>query len=429
MSNFSQIGEALSAPEPSQAVAETPEPETEPEVAQPEVTEGEQAEPAEAAAAQPETEEANPYDQPDDDGDFKPQTLTEILKTPDGKKMYANHKALREITKAIGHAPTVEQAKQYYGAFRDWSLMNEDLRSGSPQQADRLITHLFNPQRGEGAQIVAAQFAPTLAKSNPEAYEAAAQPFISNYGNALWSRFNEMPDPPKWEGSLKQSIYNAAQAVSKDLTGKYRDIKGAKAVNGAQPAAHDDQFAQQRADLEAREAKLAEHQKQQATATQQQWTQSVESKIRDGVDAELDKALAKAKSAYGNAPRIYGALKKEFHEDIRKGVPQNKAAWDIFQANLAEARRSGSPDAVDGLVKDYIRLAEPVIRANRNKYLEEAGVAVVKANDAQHADLRSIDSHKAPSNGGAPVKPTKGPALERLPGESQQAFNLRQLRA
>lgn len=430
MSNFSQIGEALNAPEPSQAGTDTPteaapESVTEPEVqSQPEVTEtGEQAEvPAEATAAETETQEANPYDEPED-SDFKPQTLTEILKTPDGRKMLANHKAFREIAKAIGPI-TVEQAKQHYGAFRDWSLMNEDISSGNPQQAERLITHLFNPGRGNGAQIAAAQFGPTLAKSNPEAYQAAAQPFLSNYGNALWDRFTDTPDPQKWEGSLKQFLYNAAQAVHKDLTGKYRDVQ-----NGSQPVAQNDQFTQQRADLEAREQKIAQIERQNVTTAQQQWVQSVEAQIGKGIDAELDKALAKAKSAYDKAPRIYTALKKEFHDEIRKNAPQNKAAWDIFQANLAKARRSGSADAIDGLVKEYIRLAEPVIRSNRNKYLEEAGVATVNANQAQHAELRSIESHKAPSNGGAPVKPSKGAPIQRQAGESQSAFNLRQLRS
>lgn len=433
---FEMIGEVLNAPEPSQAGSETPTeaaPETaaEPEIqSQPEVAEpDQQAEtPAEATAVEPTTtEETNPYEQPEEESDFKPQTLTEILKTPDGKKMYANHKALREITKAIGHAPTVEQAKQYYGAFRDQKLMNEDIGSGNAQGAERLITHLFNPQRGEGVQIAAAQFAPTLAKTNPDAYAAAATPFLSNYGNGLWDRFNEMPDPPKWEGSLKQVIYNAAQAVHKDLTGKYREL-GNGAVQPTHQTQQADPLAEQRAQLEAREARIRESEQQGQQRAAQQWEGAVNTKIRESLDAELDKALAKVKASYGTAPRVYNALKKEFHDVVRAGAAQNRAAWDIFQANLAAAKRSGSPEAIESVAQEYIRLAQPVIIANRKKFIEEAGVSAVAVNDAKHAELRSIDSHKAPSNGGAPVKPATAGPLQRMPGESQSAFNLRLIR-
>lgn len=431
MSNFAQIGEALNTPEPSQAGKEAAAPEveaqTEPESeAQPEVSEtGEQAESAEATAAEPETAETNPYEE-QEESDFKPQTLQDILKTADGKKMLANHKNLREITKAIGHAPTVEQAKAYYGAFRDQELMNEDLSSGNPQQAARLITHLFNPSRGEGAQAVASQLGAVLAKTNPEAYQAAAQPILSNYETALWTRFDGIPMPAKWEGSTKQAIYNAAQALHKDLTGKYReDILGGKTQ--AQPAA--DPLAEQRAEIEAREARITQLEQQHRESSQQQYETAINTKIGESLYAELDKALAPVKKTLEKTPRIYAALRKEFHEDVVKAAPQNRAAWDIFQVNLAKAKRSGSPEAVESVAKEYIRLVTPAITANRKKFIEEAGASAVNASERQHAELRSIESHKAPSNGGPAPKPSAGAPIERLPGESQTAFNLRQLRS
>ena len=47
----------------------------------------------------------------------------------------------------------------------------------------------------DGAQVVASQIGGALAKSNPEAYAAAAQPFITNYGNELWNRHPAAPVP------------------------------------------------------------------------------------------------------------------------------------------------------------------------------------------------------------------------------------------
>lgn len=417
-SNYDQIHAAISEPEPSQAGTETEsaaptEPEA-PEVSQPD----EQAEVvAEAPAVEPETQEANPYDEPEED--FKPQTLQEILRTPDGKKMYANHKTLREITKAIGHAPTVEQATQYYGAFREIALLNEYISSGDPKRAVDVVSHLFDPQvRGEGAQIVAAQFAPTLAKTNPEAYAAAAQPFITNYGNELWSRYESATNP-----ELKQALYLAAQLVSKDFTGKYRPVKG-----GAPAAPQADPLAEQRTQLEVREQALQRAEQERQVAADQQWTRNINDQIRDRVDGELDKALTAVKKTYGNAPGIYQTYKANFHNIIQKEAPKNTAAWDIFRVNLGRARRTGSD--IEPVIKEYVsRLAAPVIMAHRKKFIEEAGVSAVQASDAKHAELRSIDSHKAPSNGGSPVKPVTGQPLQRSPGETQSAFNLRLLRS
>jgi hypothetical protein len=427
MSNYEQIGAALTeAPEPSQAEAPATPAETSPAETETESTETPVETPAavETSAETPadataETEPENPYEQ-EPDAEVAPQTLDVLLKTPRGKEIYASHKLNREIAKEIGHVPTVEQAAQYYGAYRDQVLMNEDLSSGNPQQAERLISHLFHPNRGEGAHVVAAKLGEVLAKTSPEAYAAAAQPFIANYGNELWDRFEKATDP-----AVKQALYQAAQLVHKDFTGKWKDVKNGQLANATEA----DPLANERAELAQERERVQQIRQQQAESDQRRWTNEFGATVAKGMFDELDKALAPLKSLYKDTPKRYERSRKIFHDEVVSEVPKNRQAWDLYQVQLAKARRSGSQEDREAAAREYVKLATPVILAKRKQFLEEEGVAVKQASDARHTELRSIESHQAPSNGGPPVKPSTGPPLERKPGESQTAWNLRQLRS
>lgn len=473
MSNYDQIGAALNAPaEPSQAAsAETPPepasetpPETPPATETPEP--GEQAQPqAEAAAAEPEVED-NPYEREETDEEFKPQTLQEILRTKDGKRMLAHDKAMRALAKppnpdgtgGIGFIPTIEQAKEHYGSHRSLTMMEHDLNSGNPQQAERLLVHLFNPQRGEGANTVAAQLIPALAKSNPaalgqvvsqlaslkesnlELYQEASLPFITDYSETLWAKYETIPDPAPvkradgtfesgWNGSFKQSIYNAAQAAHKALTGAYRPVDDAgKVVPG--PDRQNDPLASRTAELDARQAKLDETDQRNRQLASQKWTGEFGKSVATALYSELDKALATLKKMYEATPKKYERARKDFHDLIVADVPKNQQAWDLYQVRVAEARRTGSPELMTAAAKEFVRLAVPVITAKRKQFLEEEGAIVQKLHDDRQSELRSIDSQKAVNGtGGAAPTPGKGPPIQRTPGESASDFNLRQLRS
>lgn len=458
MSNYDMIGEALRDPEPSQAesteASTDPVPaetQTETSTEQPEVTEtGEQAEvTADATAAEPEQQaDDNPYEREDNE-EFKPQTLSEIIKTPEGRRMYAHDKAMRALGKpveqgGIHHIPTVEQIKQYYGDHRELALMTHDLNSGNPEQASRLLGHLFDARRGESVHTVASQLIPTLAKANPAAlskmlpqlaslekinpaaYQEAGVPFVTSYGKALWNRVEAMPDPPKWEGSLKQALYYAAQAVHKDLTGDYRKQDG-QPVQAVQ--SQDDPLSQKAAELAEKEERIAAFEQRQREAAARQWTSDFGKQVETNLLAELDKALVPLKKLYEATPAKYDRARKFFHDQIVSDVPRNKEAFDLYQVRVADARRSGSPEKMEAAAKEYVRLAVPVIMAKRKAFLEEEGVAVQNQSNQRHAELRSIDSKAALNRGSAPLNPSKGEPLTKQPGESQADFNLRQLRA
>ncbi len=441
---FEQIGSALSDPGTSQAsdptpttttsdstttdttsVAGTTEPvpaTTEPKVEDKPVT----SEPTtDATATEPlKTEEDNPYDV-DPSEELPKPTLDAVLATPRGKEIYQGYKTLREIQKEIGHIPTVEQAKEYFGAYRDRIVMDNHLNSGNEKGAQAFISFALGQQRGQGAQVVASNLANTLATSNPEAFVAASIPFIGKYAEGLWQRWETEADGPG-----KEDLYRVAQMVHYDLTGRWKtpEEMGRPQQNGQAPqvdplAAERQQLAQQREEIN--QARQANYQ-----AFQQKWEGDLVTSIKDGLVGELDKALAPLKTAYEGKPKLYEALRRDFHDMVVDQAKRlNKQSWDLYQVKLDEGRRSGTPQAQQDLVKEWLRLATPAIQINRKRFLEEAGAIAKTNSDARHADLRSIDNQKGTNGTGAAPTPGTGGPLTKLPYETVQDFNLRQLRS
>ncbi len=421
-SNYDQVGAAL-ASEPSQA-EETPasEPESSPEP-EPEAEPQSESEPVVTEPDKDEPE-SNPYEQ-NDEADVPPETLNTLLHTDRGRQIYQSHKTLREFQKpveqgGIGHVPTVEQVRDYYGSYRDRVLMDHDLASSNPQQAERMLQFLFDPQRGAGPQTVASQLAPTLAKLNPETYAAAAQPFITNYAGALYQRYQEARE--SGDEKLRSALWYAANIANYDMTGEWlKDAPPSVNGTGGQP----DPLAERKAALDAQEAEIQQQRQQQSQQQEQQWRQNVTAKIGTAVMSEIDKALAPLKKSA--APRIYEALRREFHDKVVGQAPtMDRHAWDLYNVKVQQARRDPSID----LSAEYVRMISPVLKAERKKFLEEAGVNLLEQNESRHAELRQVDQHKGVSNGaGAGPGSPKGAPLVRDYGESQRDFNLRQFKA
>lgn len=435
-SNYDKIGAALASPEPSQAGSDATTGTTEETVVDTPV----EAEPVTDTDTQPASDteststtetqdkpqaEVNPYEV-DEGEDVTPQTLNTLLASDRGRQIYQSFKTLREFSKpleqgGVGHVPTVEQLRDYYSTYRDRVVMDHDLSSANPQQAERLVNFLFDPKRGAGTHTVAQQLAPALARLNPETYAAAAQPFIQNYAGALFERYQQAKE--SGDDKLRSALWYAANVANYDMTGQWlKDAPGQQNGNGngnGQP----DPLAQRRAELDQRQADLDRRQQEAYQSQNQAWQQSVNSKIGAAVTSEIDKALAPLKST--SSPRIYSALRQDFHNLVTSGANRDRHAWDLYQVKVADARSNPSID----LAAEYVRLISPVIKEARKQFLEEAGVTVKQQSDARHAELRQIDSQKAVSNGsGSPGPPATQPLTKRL-GETTADFNLRQLRA
>ncbi len=429
-SNYDQIGAALSSgPEPSQAESGDA---TETEVQE---TPVETAPPAEEAAApetatEPEVEPPAPEVEPDpyatDDTEVPAETLNTLLKTDRGRQIYASHKTLREFAKpvdqgGIGHVPSVEQLRDYYGAYRDRVVMEHDLGSANPQQAERLLSFLFDPGRGPGAQQIASQMAATLAKLNPETYASAAQPFITNYASALQDRYEEARN--SGDEKLRNALWYAANVAHYDMTGEWLK-PGGQPANGASQA-QPDPLAGERSKIAQERAELDRVRNETAQSQDNAWRQQVGSQIRTAVFGELTKALAPLKAS--STARQFDMYQRDFHDQVLAAARQgDRHAWDLYQVKVADARRG-----VNGinLPNEFVKLVAPYIKQERIQFLKEAGVANLQQHDARQAELRRIDSKKEVSNGSGGGGAVQQAPFKRNPGELTSDFNLRQLKA
>ncbi len=438
-SNFDQVGAALADPGPSQTGSQDAPPESPTETVEssPEApVEGETSAEGADATAQPETEPEpeQPLDAATETPEGEPQTLDVFLKTPRGKEIYQGFKQLREYSKpvaegGIGHTPTVEQIRDYYGAYRDRILMDHDLSSGNPQQATQFANYVFGPQADgqprPNAHVLAAQLAPTLARVNPEAYAAAANPFLSNYNTALWDRWAEAKTP-----NLKAALYQAAQMLHYDMTGQYKPVAELGGANGTQQQA--DPFAAERSALAAERQRIEQYHSEQQTAQARAMENHVAGIITQGFHGELDKALTKLKSLPNKTDSWYERRRREFGESVVRDVPtHNPHAWSIYNTAYQQAIRTNNPALHQAAAQQFANLASPVIAAKAKQFVDEELGVYVKQSETRNSQLRSIDGHRLPSSSGSAVPPAKpnGQPMQRLPGETQADFNLRQMRA
>ncbi len=369
--------------------------------------------------------EPNPYEVDDAETDIPPATLDTLLQTPRGKEIYQGYKAMRELGKpiaegGIGHVPTIDQTRTYYGAYRDRALMDGDLSSGDPSKVGRFVnSYLFNPERGQANLGIAAQIAPSLT-NQPELYAAVMEPFLGHYQQVLLDKFNETPETSK---ELKDALWFAATVLNKDLKGEYlKPPTNGKAPQNGQPQ-QPDPLAAERAQLAQERQQLEQMRGQSTQAQTRAWSGAYQNTVQTALMGELDKALAPLKTLHAKAPVMYQAARKQFHDDIVAAVNQNGPAMELFQVTRDNALRAGTRDSADYLAKAYVDMAIPAIRAARKKFLEGAGVGAQMQNNALHSELATIDANKTAGNGaGAAPGRGSGPPVQRNAGETHNDF-------
>ena len=384
------------------------------------------------------TEEENPYsvEVEETSGELPQQTLDTILKTPRGKEIYQNHKIISEISKpvsegGIGHVPSVEQFKEYYATYRDRVTMDHHLNSGDARGAQEFINFAFGKDRGQGVNVVAQNLAETLLANNPQAFQAASLPFVGRYVSGLWERFKSLPDARNEDGSLnwsadKYDLYKAAQIAHRDLTGEFMkpsDI-GLEPAQQGQP----DPYANQKADLDRKLNEIRQWETNNRQSQVNNWNNKVSTDIGTQFFSEIDKALAPVKSMHPQAPGIYSAARKNFHDSMIKAMQANTHAWDIYQTRLAEARQIGSQEAANVAIGEFMKLAKSTIRENFRNHLKQFGVVLKTTSNARHDQLNNSSTKTDVGNNGYSPTPGKG-KIERAPTETQSDFNLRWLKS
>ncbi len=447
----SRLSQALSSPpsapvsspsqaapvDPAQSPASSPSQAENPPVEEYTPSQTEEGAPGQVAG-EPEGE-PNPYADLDDPGDQA--AIEAFLKTPRGREVYQGYKFTETLAKptaqgGIGHVPTVQDVKTYFASHRDSMAMVNDVTSGDPARTERFFAHWLKP----GAPAL--QFLePTLAKMGGDAYGAIATPVLSRYEGQLVNRWREAQDP----GS-KAALYQAAQTLHFDMTGEwlpetaFLNGNGGGNGNGYSPRSNGNgngysQNGQQSNGLssewdrlQAAQAQLRSQQDQIRQSNDTQWTGSLRSAEASALSSEVDRALTPLVKMKIETPEIYESLKDRMRAQVQSAMQSDGEVWQIYQAKVEQARRSGNPEAVKSIVKDYLSSAIPVIREKRASFLKGAGVVVRQNNTDRHAQLRSIASHTAPANNGAPVQRSVVPPSQPKQGESKADYQERRMR-
>jgi Tfp pilus assembly protein FimT len=478
------IGKVLAEPEPTSVdKTETVVPQLEVE------TKIESAEPPKSLAPEIEVqppqvsvpsptqfEEPNPFDEESPVAFAeKPESIPEAA----WKKVYPGYAFLQDLKKpfeegGIGHAPTVDDVHQYFNAYSDRVQMEEDFISGDANAGAGFIARWFglDPNTGTArpnAENVAAVIPYALAQSNPQAFNnmvaalpsvlghtdpqtltslaaslpsiiaqantnAFAQmsfPILSSYRDQLWNRWQNERDP-----NARETLYRAAQAMTFDTTGAYRqfDAQG-KVVETAQPKADTSALDAQRRELESMRQQIANEQAEITTARAQQWQNFMASDVDRQVDPLIDLALKPLKSISGGTGP-YNAAKRDFTTMVQ-GQVKKDPKWSVYVGLVKQAFRSSSqglPTAAEdeqAVGEFYKEMAHRAIMSLRGSFLSEWGVTAKKQSEQRHQELGAIDQHREPSAGGPPApqrtQPTENRRMKKADGswETQEEFTKR----
>ena len=436
-SMYDRLGSALSAPDsgPSQTAQPEAQPAAQPDQqTQPDQQAAETSEQPVDATTQATAED--PYAEFDQEGDVDKPTLDTLLQTPRGRQIYQGYKYTRELAKpthegGIGHVPTIDQTRTYFQNHAQRVQMDQDYiggASGDPQAMAQWTDYWFGKREGNDQLTAlktgaAGRFVQALSQINPDAYVEAATPIMGTYLESLWNRYEQAADP-----KTKEAMWTAYQMVHKDLTGEYRNVNGASASPQEQTG-QGDPLAAERAQLQQGFRELMQHQQAQQQARQNQLNSHIINTSIGALYGEVDKAVGQyLKPMKESQPAIYKAAVQQFVTEIKNGVSADPQLWQLFVADLREAQRQGTPQAIQQAVEHYMRLARPVIAAKRKEFLKQAGINIMEQSNGRHAALGQVASHKGPTNGAAPNQQTLQPGGKKGLDESFEAYSARRVK-
>ncbi len=412
-----------SASEPSQAAAEPTQTQSAPE---PEPTVGDQ--PQADEPAQPQVEEDNPYADLDDPGD--PAAIEAFLKTPRGREIYQGHKFVEALAKptaqgGIGKIPTVQDVKEYFNSHIYHMNMWNDFTSGDPARVENFFVHWLRPDQNGQPKPALDLLEPTLAKLGDGVYQKIATPVLSRYEGQLINRWRETSDQ-----AVKQALYQSAQTLHYDMTGEWlpeQAFQGGVAQAGVSQynghANGQNNLTSEWGRLQAAQQQLQAQQDAVRRDTETRWSNSLESAKASALSSHIDKALTPMVKIKIETPEIYASLKDRLIRQVQAGMQEDP----VYLAKVDRARRAGNPEAIQGLVNEYIAAAIPVIRDRREPFLKGAGVVRRQQSDDRHAQLRSIAAQSAPANNGAPPQRSVVPNTQPKPGETKEAYRERRM--
>lgn len=407
----------------------------------PEVTEPEpSATPADATAAETVDPHATPEIDPyadDDEVEAEPRLLNEILKSPEGQRLYQRmaqgHKFVKELAKpttegGIGHNPSVQDVRNYFTAHTNAVAMWGDYTSGDPKRVGNFLGHWFGRDKSgnirPSSMQALEQLEPALAQIGPEEYSQVATPILQRYKDSIVAKWQTETDP-----KLKEALRLAAHVLHHDINDEWLANDEAFGAPSAQPAnGNGNRTAQERAEIQRQWDQLnaAKHAGVQESVGR--WNSQLHAAEQQVLDGEIEKALKPLAAMKTATPEVYNSVKDRFVRQVEAALQSDPELWRLYQARVEQARRTGNPAVIEQVVKNYLNLAVPVIQAKRKPFLKGAGGVVQQQNDASHAQLRLTASKTAPGNSGEAVRQSVVPASKQQDGESAEEYRTRRFK-
>lgn len=390
--------------------------------------------PLEGEADAPPPLEAN---QEQEDGVDADSEVGKLLATSRGRRIYAEFKKAQTLAQlpdaedpakgGIGHVPSVEQVKEYYGSHVDHQAMAFDFNSGDPAKAETFINHWFGKdesgQSRPGSAEMMQRMAEVLPRANHDAYAAFAAPAINTFINGMYREAMNEADP-----AIRESIVKGAQVAEWWITGgqqggTFRDPAQSAQQPQQQPGqVHPDIVHARQILAEANQQ--TQYQNQQRLAT---FDKNVTTAASRAIAYDVDQALAPLKTAI--TPFLYESLRDKFIVEIDKGLAQNRDGMRQFDIRKGQAQRTSSESDVQQLAKMKRQMAASIIIAKRSEFIKAAGANLMEQSTKRHAQLQQTSSRTAPNASQIPVKRDISAALERAPGETHSDWMLRQVKS
>lgn len=345
-----------------------------------------------------------------------------LLATPRGKRIYAAHKVMRELSElpdkgGIGFAPTVSDIKEFHAAQQDWIAIQKDFSAPEPESKARFLDFWLGPdQNGRtrpGTEELAEMLPVYLNEKNPQAFQRLSRPMYEGLATRFMELSKVSADPEE-----SKMLAAAADLISRDQLGRPL-IQPSDQPQGTQLPAD-----VQRELDELRRFRQSQQQQQQTSAQQQQtaFSNDIDARCNSQLLADVEEALKPAAGVKEANGFVYEATKAKLVSDLKAHLQRNTTGMSRVEFAKSRAVNSRDPQMAGAVIQEQRRLYIEPLRQLRSEALKALGVTLA-ARSAATADQRNLSAGKtAPAATTAvPAAPPSSADPTARPGESTRA--------
>lgn len=317
-----------------------------------------------------------------------------------GKAIYEGFKLSREAGEIFGEDVTADVLRERQAAH-DWlQTQRLDLTSSNPNDQVTAFANMFDDigrsiEAGEISHdpraTVGRAFAMTLAHKAPEAYAEMSRGIMQDQINSLYQEAHKAGNT-----QLLRSVQN----LDFKLNGKFlKDDQVAASV----PTEVDERTR----DLEAREARIAQADRQQAEKQWGTWKQAAVTGSRDAVTKAVSDGIPQnIKDAFKGTPEAIQRIEKLFRVEVEEAI---KGDQNFLRTrdNLIRRAQNGSEavraEVASELAKRYTARAKQVISTKAAGIIGAETRAIKSANTATQQRHEAGKTRKAIPGTSTPV--------------------------